>query len=302
MKIVVVGLGKMGHQIAVKLHQAGHEVLGLVRREEQAEELSTEGLTVTTDRNIVLDFFGGETARIWLMIPSDNVDAELASWATILPAGSMIIDGGNTKFSQTKLRAETAAAGSVKYVDVGTSGGVHGLVNGFSLMIGGNKEAYQEGEPLFQALALPRGAYQYFGESGSGHYVKMIHNAIEYGMMESLAEGYRMLEEGSYAGKIDLAAAGEVWQHGSVVSSWLNQLAQQALAESPKLEGVNGYVAESGEARWTLEDAKENNIPLPAIQSAFDVRLQSQNGETNFSTKLLAAMRNKFGGHAVNKQ
>jgi 6-phosphogluconate dehydrogenase len=151
-----------------------------------------------------------------------------------------------------------------------------------------------------KTLAVPEGAYQYFGPSGAGHYVKMVHNAIEYGMMESLAEGYRILKEGSYAG-LDLAAAGRVWQHSSVVTSWLNELSRQALAENPQLEGVDGYVAESGEARWTLEVAKELNIPLPAIQTSFDVRLASQRGEVNFATKLLAAMRNKFGGHQVNK-
>jgi 6-phosphogluconate dehydrogenase len=155
-------------------------------------------------------------------------------------------------------------------------------------------------EPVFKTLALPTGAYHYFGESGSGHYVKMVHNAIEYGIMESLAEGYRMLKEGPIKG-LDLAAAGEVWQHGSVVTSWLNELSRQALAESPELSGVDGYVAESGEARWTLETAKELGIPLPAIQASFDVRLASQTGETNFATKLLSAMRNKFGGHAINK-
>jgi 6-phosphogluconate dehydrogenase len=184
---------------------------------------------------------------------------------------------------------------------MGTSGGVHGLKNGFSMMIGGPEAAYKTIEPIAQILAQPSGAYQYFGPSGSGHYVKMVHNAIEYGMMQSLAEGYRMLHEGSYPGQIDLAAAGEVWQHGSVVNSWLNELCQQALAENPTLDGIDGFVAESGEARWTLEAAKDLGIPLPTIQTAFDVRLQSQQGETNFATKLLAAMRNKFGGHNINK-
>ncbi|MGI9028071.1 MAG: 6-phosphogluconate dehydrogenase, partial [Candidatus Saccharimonadales bacterium] len=144
------------------------------------------------------------------------------------------------------------------------------------------------------------GAYQHFGPAGSGHYVKMVHNAIEYGMMESLAEGYRMLSEGPFDG-LDLAAAGEVWQHGSVVTSWLNELTQAAIAENPTLKGVDGFVAESGEARWTIEVAREMSIPLPAIEASFDVRLASQKGEVNFATRLLAAMRNKFGGHELNK-
>jgi len=190
------------------------------------------------------------------------------------------------------------AAGS-EFVDVGTSGGIMGFENGFSMMVGGSESGFQALEPALTSLAKPHGSYHYFGPSGAGHYVKMVHNAIEYGMMESLAEGYRMLKEGAYE-HLDLAAAGDVWQNGSIVNSSLNMLTTQALHENPELEGIEGSVAESGEARWTLEYAKENNIPLPAIQAAFDVRLASQAGERTFATKLLAAMRNKFGGHNLN--
>jgi len=166
-------------------------------------------------------------------------------------------------------------------------------------MIGGDESAFKAIEPIFQSLAKPEGAYKRFGESGAGQFVKMVHNAIEYGMMESLAEGYRMLKEGPYSDLV-LHDAGEVWQHHSVVTSWLNELCRDALKESPELEENDGVVAESGEARWTLELAKQTNLAMPAIQAAFDVRIASQKGETNFSTKLLAAMRNKFGGHAIN--
>ncbi|MDB5165004.1 MAG: gnd, 6-phosphogluconate dehydrogenase, decarboxylating, partial [Candidatus Saccharibacteria bacterium] len=186
-------------------------------------------------------------------------------------------------------------------IDIGTSGGVWGYQNGFSMMVGGDStEVVTALEPVLKTLAAPEGAYYHFGPSGNGHYVKMVHNAIEYGMMESLAEGYRMLKEGPYK-STDLAAAGDVWQHHSVVTSWLNELSQSALAENPELEGIDGFVAESGEARWTLETAKELGIPMPSIQASFDVRLASQKGEVNFATKLLAAMRNKFGGHELNK-
>lgn len=301
MKISIVGLGRMGHQIALKPQEAGHEVQGIVRREEQAEQLRTEGLNVSTQRQDVLAFFGTERPIVWLMIPADNVDDELEKWLAILPPESIIIDGGNSDFRQTQERSELVSKKQMYLLDVGTSGGTHGLDNGFSMMIGGQEAAFKTIEPIIQVLAKPTGAYQYFGRSGSGHYVKMVHNAIEYGMMESLAEGYRMLEDGAYKGELDLAAAGEVWQHGSVVVSWLNELSRQALSENPKLDGIDGYVAESGEARWTLENAKELGIPLPSIQAAFDVRIRSQAGETNFATKLLAAMRNKFGGHAINK-
>lgn len=302
MKIAIVGLGKMGLQIAKKIQAAGNDVYGVVRREEQAAELTSGGITASVRHEDALAFFAQDTVVIWLMIPAENVDVELEKWLQVIPAGSIIVDGGNSRFVDTKARAERSLEKGVTFLDIGTSGGVHGLANGFSMMIGGDHAAFETIEPLVKVLAQPTGAYQHFGASGSGHYVKMVHNAIEYGMMQSLAEGYQMLHEGAYAGTIDLAKAGEVWKHGSVVNSWLNDLTVQALTENPTLDGVDGYVAESGEARWTLENAAELGIPLPAIKSSFDVRLASQAGEVSFATKLLAAMRNKFGGHAVNKQ
>ena len=302
MKIAVVGLGKMGHQIAEKLHNEQHDVLGVVRHDEIVQRTKAEGMHATTHKEDVLEFFGQDRPIVWLMIPADNVDTELQDWMNILPPQSIIIDGGNSKFVDTQRRYETVTAKNMQYLDIGTSGGVHGLSNGFSMMIGGPNNAYDAIVPIVEVLAAPRGAFQYFGPSGSGHYVKMVHNAIEYGMMESLAEGYRMLEEGAYKGQLDLAAAGEVWQHSSVITSWLNELARDALKESPTLEGVDGFVAESGETRWTLENAKDHGLELPSIAASFDVRLRSQNGETHFGTKLLAAMRNKFGGHAINKE
>jgi 6-phosphogluconate dehydrogenase len=169
------------------------------------------------------------------------------------------------------------------------------------MMVGGNEQGYQALEPALISLAKPHGGYHYFGPAGAGHYVKMVHNAIEYGVMESYAEGYRMLKEGAYD-NLDLAAAANVWQRGSIISSDLNGLTLEALHENPELSGIDGYVAESGEARWTLEYAKEKGIPLPSIQASYDVRLASQKGDVSFATKLLAAMRNKFGGHALNKE
>jgi 6-phosphogluconate dehydrogenase len=168
-------------------------------------------------------------------------------------------------------------------------------------IIDGGKATADRLQPLFTALAQPSG-WGYFGPAGAGHYVKMVHNAIEYGMMESLAEGFRLLKDGHDFPGLNLAQLAGTWQHGSVVASLLNELTGQALRSNPTLDGIDGYVAESGEARWTLEVAKDQNIPMPAIQAAFDVRLASQQGETNFATKLLAAMRNAFGGHAINKE
>lgn len=301
MKIAIQGLGRMGMQIARKLSEGGHEVIAHNRSHEPIEEAASYGAKAAYSKEEVLQAFAGEQVMLWIMLPADIVDAQVDEWLAILPTGSIIVDGGNSDFRKTQQLNTVVQAKGCKLLDVGTSGGVWGYQNGFSMMCGGDDAvAFALLEPALQTLAAPEGAYHYFGPSGSGHFVKMTHNAIEYGMMESLAEGYRMLKDGPYK-DIDLAAAGEVWQHHSVITSWLNELSRDALRENPTLEGIDGYVAESGEARWTLETAKNLGIPLPTIQSAFDVRLASQRGEINFATKLLAAMRNKFGGHELNK-
>lgn len=299
MKIAISGLGRMGGQIAKKLHEGGHEVIAHNRSPEKVDEAKAYGATPAYTEQQVVDAFGGEPVVVWLMIPHEIIDAKLDEWLHILPAGSIVIDGGNSDYRGDKLRANRAETAGCKLVDIGTSGGVWGIKNGFSMMVGGDKLAYEAIAPALDTLALPNGGHKHFGETGSGHYVKMVHNAIEYGMMQSLAEGYLMLKEGPYK-DLDLAAAGDVWQQSSVVTSWLNDLTRQALHENPTMEGISGVVAESGEARWTLETAKELHIELPAIQASFDVRLASQQGNVNFLTKLLAAMRAKFGGHDIN--
>jgi 6-phosphogluconate dehydrogenase len=300
MKIAIAGLGRMGMQIARKLSEDGHEVIAHNRTTSKIDEAVSYGATAAPEKTDVVKAFGSEPAVLWIMVPADVVENELNEWLDVLPKGSIIIDGGNTDYRLTRKHAELVKSRGSTLLDSGTSGGVWGYERGFSIMIGGEESAFKTVEPAFQTLAKPDGGYQYFEGPGSGHYVKMVHNAIEYGMMESLAEGYRMLREGPYE-NIDLAAAGEVWQHSSVVTSWLNELSRDALRENPTLTGIDGYVAESGEARWTLETAKELGISLPAIQASFDVRIASQKGDVTFATKLLAAMRNKFGGHTLNK-
>lgn len=299
MKIAISGLGRMGGQIAKKLHEGGHVVIAHNRSPEKVDEAKAYGAVAAYSEKEVIDAFEGDPIVLWLMIPHEIIDTKLDEWLHVLPAGSVIIDGGNSDYRGDKLRADRAAQVGCKLVDIGTSGGVWGIKNGFSMMVGGDKLAYEAITPALDTLAQPNGGHQYFGETGSGHYVKMVHNAIEYGMMQSLAEGYRMLKEGPYK-DLDLAAAGDVWQQSSVVTSWLNDLTRQALHENPNMDGISGVVAESGEARWTLETAKELGIELPAIQASFDVRLASQKGDVNFLTKLLAAMRAKFGGHDIN--
>lgn len=298
MKIAISGLGKMGSQIARKLSESGHTVIAHNRSPEPIEEAVTYGAVAAYTKEAVADAFEGERAIVWIMIPASVIEEELDAWLAILPAGSIVIDGGNSDYRGDSERANRAAARGITLLDVGTSGGIWGYERGFSMMVGGAKDGYLSLIPVFDSLSAPGGGHDHFGDAGAGHYVKMVHNAIEYGMMESLAEGYRMLKEGPYS-SIDLASAGDIWQQNSVITSWLNDLTRQALHENPLLEGIDGVVAESGEARWTLETADKLGIPLPSIQSAFDVRLASQAGEVNFATKLLAAMRNKFGGHDI---
>lgn len=299
MKIAISGLGRMGGQIAKKLQENGHDVVAHNRSPEKVDEAKAYGATPAYADQDVIDAFSGEPVVLWIMLPASVIDEKVDEWLTILPKNSIIIDGGNSDYRGDAARAERAATAGVKFLDIGTSGGVWGLQNGFSMMVGGDKDAYDSVSPALDTLAEPRGGHQYFGTHGTGHFVKMVHNAIEYGMMQSLAEGYRVLKEGPYK-ELDLAAAGDIWQQSSVVTSWLNDLTRQALHENPQLEGISGVVAESGEARWTLETANELGIPMPAIQASFDVRLASQQGEVDFSTKLLAAMRAKFGGHDIN--
>lgn len=299
MKLAISGLGKMGGQIAVKLIQHGHVVIGHDIDRTMIDSLVPRGINPAYSAEEVVDAFGDEPVVLWLMIPAQFVTSSLAMWCRCLPSGSILIDGGNTDFRDDKIHADTLAAHGITLIDVGTSGGIWGLENGFSMMVGGTDEAFQKITPVLDTLAAPRGGYKFFGETGAGHYIKMVHNAIEYGMMESLAEGYQILRDGPYK-NLNLADAGDVWQQSSVVTSWLNDLTRQIMHNDPTLDGIDGIVAESGEARWTLEVAREHAIPMPVIQAALDVRIGSQNGQVDYRTKLLAAMRNKFGGHDIN--
>lgn len=299
MKIIIDGLGRMGAQIAEKLLADGHEVIAHNRSPEPVDAMVEKGAIAAYTKEEAIAAFEGEPILVWVMIPASAIDTAIDQWVELAPEGSNIIDGGNSDYRGDAARAARVSEAGCNLLDIGTSGGVHGFARGFCMMVGGNHSIYEYISPLLDTLAAPYGAHSHFGDHGAGHYVKMVHNAIEYGMMQSIAEGYRMLKEGPIKG-IDLARAGEVWQHSSVITSWLNELSAEAVAESPNLDGIDGVVAESGEARWTLETAKELGIALPAIQASFDVRLASQQGEVDFSTKLLAAMRNKFGGHDIN--
>lgn len=296
MKIGFYGLGRMGSNMVARLLENGQQVVVMNRSPEPVEQAVTLGAEAAKDYQDLISKL--EPVTIWLMLPAQLVDEKLDELLPLLPKGAIVIDGGNSDFRLSRKRAAAAAQHGVHFIDVGTSGGILGRQAGYSMMVGGDKAAVEQIRPVLDALSIP-GGWQHFPEPGSGHYVKMVHNAIEYGMMESYAEGYRMLKQGPFR-EIDLSAAAKVWQHGSIIESKLNELTFQALMENPELDGIDGVVAESGEARWTLETAKDLNIPMPAVQAAFDVRLASQAGDISFATKLLAAMRNKFGGHQIN--
>lgn len=301
MKLIIHGLGRMGMQIARKLAEGGHQVVALNRSPEPVAEAVSYGCTgAHAIAEALGNFNQDEHVTVWLMLPDDITDAILQEWAGVLPAGSTVINGANNDYRVTREQNKSVLAAGHTLVDVGVSGGVWGYQNGFPLMVGcDDKSTVDTLEPMFATLTQPGGAWGYFGASGAGNYVKMVHNAIEYGMMQSLAEGYRLLHEGEYEG-MDLAKAGEVWQHHSVITSWLNDLTRQAVANNPTMDGISGYVAESGEARWALETAKQLGYELPAIQTSFDVRIKSQQGEVNYATKVVAAQRNMFGGHNLN--
>jgi len=303
MKIAIHGLGRMGGQIAQKLAESGGiEVIAHNRSPQPIDEAVKYGATPAYSKEDVLKAFEGQQLVLWLMLPSEVIDEQLKEWLSLVPAGSLLIDGGNSDFRLTKERNKLVKEKSSTLIDIGVSGGVWGYQNGFSMMAGGDSEdEFNKIRPLLEILSKPSGGYEYFGPSGSGHFVKMTHNAIEYGMMESLAEGYRLLKEGPYQ-NLDLKKASTVWQKRSVITSWLNELILEILSENPELNGIEGKVAQNGEAKWALEAAKELGIEMPAIDDSLRVRFDSENGQITYATKLLAAMRNKFGGHALNEQ
>lgn len=300
MKIGFVGLGKMGNQIVTKLLDKNHEVVVYDVNPEAIAAMEQRGATSATSREDLVAKLG-ERPVLWLMIPSQFVGAEVDAYLELLPQGSLLIDGGNTNFHETIERGGKAGEHCVHYIDVGTSGGIHGLDNGFSLMVGGDETSVRMLAPIFDVLIQPNGRWIRAGQTGSGHYVKMIHNGIEYALMQAYAEGYDLLKNGEIK-NLDLAAIANVWQGGSIIASNLNALAAEILRENPELDGIDGFVAASGEGLWTYEAAEASHIEMPALREALAVRDASQQGKRSYATKMLASLRNKFGGHAINNQ
>ena len=295
MDIAIVGLGRMGANMVRRLLQDGHRVVAHNRSREPIDELAAEGAVAAYELEDVVKQLKAPRA-IWLMVPAGApVDQQIAALVPMLDKGDIIIDGGNSRYTDTIARHDQLKEQGIHYLDAGTSGGVWGLQVGYCLMVGGPDEAVKVVEPAFKSLA-PEGGYLHIGPSGSGHFVKMIHNGIEYGMMQAYAEGFEILEKSRY--EIDLRAVADLWMHGSVVRSWLLELAERAFAEDPHLDSIKGYVNDSGEGRWTVFESIDLDVAAPTIYMALAMRFISRQDDT-FANKMLAALRNQFGGHAV---
>lgn len=299
MTLGFIGLGKMGGQIVSKLLADGHNVVIFDINPGAVETLVSLGAQAAVSKTDLLAKLG-ERPVVWLMIPSQYVTNEITQLASIMPKNSLVIDGGNSNYQNSISNASLLKNNDINMLDIGTSGGIMGFDNGFCMMVGGDIADYDYIEPILKTLSAPSGGYAYMGPSGYGHYVKMIHNAIEYGMMQAISEGYEMLYTGPMS-NIPMSDVAKVWQQGSIVNSKLNELAYQVLKENPDLPGIDGYVADSGEGEWALNDATKNNIKMPVLQQSLQVRKDSQAGQVSYATKMLAALRNKFGGHNINK-
>jgi len=295
MEIGFVGLGRMGLNMVTRLARGGHSVVGFDRSADAVARAETEGARGAAALETLVAALRPPRA-VWVMVPAGApTESTIEALAAILAPGDTIVDGGNTNFHDDVRRAKTLAGKHLAYIDAGTSGGIWGLQEGYCLMVGGPLEACQRLEPIFLTLAPPNG-YLRVGESGAGHYVKMIHNAIEYGLMQAYAEGFELMASSAY--NVDLAAVSRLWNHGSVVRSWLLELAARALAEDPKLAGLRAYVEDSGEGRWTLQEAIDRSVPMPALTASLFTRFRSRE-DNPLAERLLAALRNQFGGHAV---
>jgi 6-phosphogluconate dehydrogenase len=297
MEIGIVGLGKMGGNMAERLIQRGHRVVGCDPSPEAQDRLRTLGGDAA---GTVTEMIGQLTQTpkvVWSMVPAGKVtEAVLAEAEAALSPGDIVIDGGNSRFSDSVRHYNELKAKNLNFLDAGTSGGIWGLKEGYCLMVGGDKEVFATVEPLLAALA-PEGGLLHTGAAGSGHYVKMVHNGIEYALMQSYAEGFEILKASPYP-EIDLHAVCELWRHGSVVRSWLLDLAADAFEHDPNLDKITGYVEDSGEGRWTVQESIEHAVPTPVIAMSLYLRFRSRQTDS-FSMKVLAALRNEFGGHAV---
>ena len=301
MKLGMIGLGRMGASMAQRLLRGGHQLVGFDPKAEARKEIEGKG-------GESADSLGGLIAKLpaprtlWLMVPAGEItDGTLTQLLPLLAGGDTVIDGGNSNYKDTLRRAKTFADNKIDYIDCGTSGGVWGLAEGYSLMIGGDAAVVERLRPIFETLAPAKDqGWGRVGPVGSGHFTKMIHNGIEYGLMQAYAEGFSIMQHKDEF-KLDLAQIAGIWRYGSVVRSWLLDLTADALGKNPTMAGIAAYVDDSGEGRWTVDEAIALNVPAPVITQSLIERLRSRDTES-FSDKLLSAMRNEFGGHAIKKE
>ncbi|MBA3283248.1 MAG: decarboxylating 6-phosphogluconate dehydrogenase [Acidimicrobiia bacterium] len=290
MKLGMIGLGKMGGNMAQRLERHDHEVVGMDPGKPEADAHSLEELVPLLEAD-------GQPRVAWSMVPAGDItDSTICRLSELLSPGDLVIDGGNSNYLDSVRHGEELAAKDIHFVDCGTSGGVWGLDNGYALMVGGTDEAVAIAQPIFDALSPEKG-YAHAGPVGAGHYVKMVHNGIEYGLMQAYAEGYAILDACPLG--IDVEAAIGSWQEGSVVRSWLLDLLIKALQDTPDLDGIASVAADSGEGRWTVTEAIANGVSAPVISAALFARFTSQHRDEDKAMKVIAALRNQFGGHAI---
>lgn len=298
MELAMIGLGKMGANMTSRLLRGGHRIVVYDLNESAVQKAETEGAVGTHSFAELVQTLSTPRA-VWLMVPSgEPTEQTLLTVAELLSPGDTIIDGGNSNYKNSIRRAALLQERGLHFVDVGTSGGIWGITEGYSMMVGGDQAAVARLNPIFETLAPAADkGWGYVGPHGAGHFVKMVHNGIEYGLMQAYAEGFELMKKKSEL-NLDLPQIAEIWRHGSVVRSWLLDLTADALKENPTLDGIAAYVTDSGEGRWTMVEAIDLAVSIPVISMALQRRFRSRE-EAPFSDKLLAAMRNQFGGHAV---
>jgi len=300
MELGLIGLGKMGGNMAERLHRAGHKVVGFDFSAHAVQKLTDAGSVGVNSLEDLVKNLSAPRA-IWMMVPSgDPVDQTIAKLKPLMQKGDIFIDGGNSNYKDTQRRHDELKKEGFEFVDTGTSGGIWGITEGYSMMVGGDEDVVEHLRPIYEALApSPTTGWGRVGPSGSGHFVKMIHNGIEYGMMEAYAEGFSIMKAKQVLG-LDMTQIAEIWRYGSVVRSWLLDLTADALKKNPELEGLEAFVPDSGEGRWTVFEAIDLNVSAPVITEALIRRVRSRE-ENNFTDRMLSVMRNEFGGHAVKK-
>ena len=300
MQIAMIGLGRMGMNMARRLLGGGHDVIAFNRSRDKTDELVKEGATGAYSLEEVVSKL--EAPRtVWIMLPAGKpVDDTISQLKGLLDPGDTIIEGGNSYYKDDIRRADELEPAGIAYVDAGVSGGIWGLEVGYCTMVGGPRERFDHLEPIFKTLA-PEEGYLYCGPTGAGHFVKMVHNGIEYGMMQAYGEGFEILEASEYGPALDYAQVSHLWNQGSVIRSWLLELAEDAFKNDARLDEITGHVDDSGEGRWTVQQAIDTSVPAPVITLSLFARFRSRQ-DNSFSNRVLAALRREFGGHAVKKR